>query len=81
MNATAKHDGTGGGGVAMTQPWTATVLTIFPEMFPGPLGHSLAGRALGAGLWKLVARRHPRPSRATSTAPSTMRRSAAAPAW
>jgi tRNA (guanine37-N1)-methyltransferase len=38
----------------MTQPWTATVLTIFPEMFPGPLGHSLAGRALGAGLWKLV---------------------------
>jgi tRNA (guanine37-N1)-methyltransferase len=39
----------------MTQPWTATVLTIFPEMFPGPLGHSLAGRALGAGLWKLDA--------------------------
>ena len=27
-------------------PWTATVLTIFPEMFPGPLGHSLAGKAL-----------------------------------
>ena len=24
--------------------WTATVLTIFPEMFPGPLGHSLAGK-------------------------------------
>lgn len=34
-------------------PWTATVLTIFPEMFPGPLGHSLAGKALGAGLWRL----------------------------
>ena len=33
--------------------WTATVLTIFPEMFPGPLGHSLAGKALGEGLWRL----------------------------
>src|SRR5579885_2826066 len=34
-------------------PWAATVLTIFPEMFPGPLGHSLAGRALGEGIWRL----------------------------
>lgn len=34
-------------------PWTATVLTIFPEMFPGPLGHSLAGRALRDGVWRL----------------------------
>ena len=34
-------------------PWTATVLTIFPEMFPGPLGHSLAGKALREGLWRL----------------------------
>jgi tRNA (guanine37-N1)-methyltransferase len=33
--------------------WTATVLTIFPEMFPGPLGHSLAGKALRDGLWRL----------------------------
>ncbi len=33
--------------------WTATVLTIFPEMFPGPLGHSLAGKALAEGLWRL----------------------------
>ncbi len=33
--------------------WTATVLTIFPEMFPGPLGASLAGRAREAGLWAL----------------------------
>jgi len=33
--------------------WTATVLTIFPEMFPGPLGHSLAGKALQDGLWRL----------------------------
>ena len=29
------------------------VLTLFPEMFPGPLGHSLAGRALGEGIWTL----------------------------
>ncbi|HIJ39051.1 MAG TPA: tRNA (guanosine(37)-N1)-methyltransferase TrmD, partial [Rhodospirillaceae bacterium] len=33
--------------------WTVTVLTLFPEMFPGPLGHSLAGRALKEGLWRL----------------------------
>jgi tRNA (guanine37-N1)-methyltransferase len=33
--------------------WQATVLTIFPEMFPGPLGHSLAGKALAEGLWRL----------------------------
>jgi tRNA (guanine37-N1)-methyltransferase len=37
-------------------PWCATVLTLFPEMFPGPLGVSLAGRALAAGLWALEAR-------------------------
>ncbi len=34
-------------------PWRATVLTLFPEMFPGPLGVSLAGQALAAGLWAL----------------------------
>ncbi|MBV8575787.1 MAG: tRNA (guanosine(37)-N1)-methyltransferase TrmD [Acetobacteraceae bacterium] len=34
--------------------WRATVLTLFPAMFPGPLGHSLAGRALQAGRWSLV---------------------------
>lgn len=40
----------------MSQPrWTARVLTLFPEMFPGPLGHSLAGKALAAGLWSLEA--------------------------
>jgi len=33
--------------------WRASVLTIFPDMFPGPLGMSLAGRALGAGAWSL----------------------------
>ncbi|MDR3486653.1 MAG: tRNA (guanosine(37)-N1)-methyltransferase TrmD [Bradyrhizobium sp.] len=36
--------------------WRATVLTLFPEMFPGPLGVSLAGKALSAGLWALEAR-------------------------
>jgi tRNA (guanine37-N1)-methyltransferase len=40
----------------MTALWRATVLTLFPEMFPGPLGISLAGRALGSGLWALEAR-------------------------
>ena len=33
--------------------WAATVLTLYPEMFPGPLGVSLAGRALEDGLWSL----------------------------
>ncbi len=37
----------------MTAPWTARVLTIFPDMFPGPLGLSLAGKALDEGLWAL----------------------------
>ncbi len=36
-------------------PWRATVLTLFPEMFPGPLGLSLAGQALQAGIWSLAA--------------------------
>ena len=35
--------------------WRASILTIFPEMFPGPLGASLAGKALAAGLWMLEA--------------------------
>jgi tRNA (guanine37-N1)-methyltransferase len=33
--------------------WRATVLTIFPEMFPGALGSSLAGKALAEGRWAL----------------------------
>lgn len=33
--------------------WRASVLTIFPGMFPGPLGQSLAGKALAAGRWTL----------------------------
>jgi tRNA (guanine37-N1)-methyltransferase len=40
--------------MADTPPiWTAKVLTLFPEMFPGPLGLSLAGRALDDGVWRL----------------------------
>ncbi|MFZ1964649.1 MAG: tRNA (guanosine(37)-N1)-methyltransferase TrmD [Roseiarcus sp.] len=36
--------------------FAATILTLFPEMFPGPLGLSLAGDALKRGLWSLTAR-------------------------
>ncbi len=36
--------------------FAATVLTLFPEMFPGPLGASLAGEGLARGLWSLEAR-------------------------
>jgi tRNA (guanine37-N1)-methyltransferase len=36
-------------------PWRATVLTLFPELFPGPLAASLAGEALTRGLWALDA--------------------------
>src|SRR5579871_5332324 len=35
--------------------WRASVLTLFPEMFPGPLGLSLAGKALAEGIWSLQA--------------------------
>lgn len=37
----------------MTQAWTAICLTLFPELFPGPLGVSVTGMALEKGLWKL----------------------------
>jgi len=36
--------------------WSATVLTLFPEMFPGPLGLSLLGKAQAGGLWSLEVR-------------------------
>src|SRR3974390_2734450 len=41
---------------ASTTIWRATVLTLFPEMFPGPLGSSLAGRALQEAIWTLDVR-------------------------
>src|SRR5919107_2777412 len=34
-------------------PFRASVLTLYPDMFPGPLGASLAGRALEEGIWSL----------------------------
>src|SRR6185312_9397992 len=37
----------------MSSDWSATILTLFPEMFPGPLGISLLGKALAGGLWSL----------------------------
>jgi tRNA (guanine37-N1)-methyltransferase len=43
----------------MTDLWmtfATTILTLFPEMFPGSLGHSLAGKALEQGLWSLDVR-------------------------
>ena len=36
--------------------WRATIFTLFPDMFPGPLGFSLAGDALARGLWTLETR-------------------------
>ena len=39
----------------MAVTWRADVLTLYPAMFPGPLGMSLAGRALGEGRWSLTA--------------------------
>jgi tRNA (guanine37-N1)-methyltransferase len=35
------------------RPWTASVLTLFPDMFPGPLASSLAGQALADGRWAI----------------------------
>jgi tRNA (guanine37-N1)-methyltransferase len=43
------------GGTQARAPWRATVLTLFPELFPGPLSASLAGEALKQGLWALEA--------------------------
>jgi tRNA (guanine37-N1)-methyltransferase len=40
----------------MSSSWHATVLTLFPEMFPGPLGISLLGKALAKDLWRLEVR-------------------------
>ena len=48
MSGSAAHDA--------VAPWRATVLTLFPEMFPGPLGHSLSGQALASGVWALATR-------------------------
>lgn len=39
--------------VSAAAPWRASVLTLFPEAFPGPLGLSLIGRSLERGIWSL----------------------------
>ncbi len=39
--------------MSIKNTWTTTVLTIFPDMFPGPLGASLAGKALEQKIWQL----------------------------
>ncbi|HSS14289.1 MAG TPA: tRNA (guanosine(37)-N1)-methyltransferase TrmD [Rhizomicrobium sp.] len=43
-------------GTDLMTSWSATVLTLFPEMFPGPLGISLLGKALEKNLWSLDVR-------------------------
>ena len=65
----------------MTAAWAATVLTLDPEMFPGPLGVSLSGDALGAR--PVVARdgEHPRAWARPPPRASTTRRRAADRAW
>jgi tRNA (guanine37-N1)-methyltransferase len=40
----------------MSSSWSATVLTLFPDMFPGPLGISLLGKALSNNIWSLEVR-------------------------
>jgi len=42
--------------MSKANPWAASVLTLYPEMFPGPLGQSLHGRALEREIWSLEAR-------------------------
>lgn len=37
----------------MANPWFVSILTLFPEIFPGPLGASLVGKALKDGLWRM----------------------------
>ncbi|PZP86055.1 MAG: tRNA (guanosine(37)-N1)-methyltransferase TrmD [Azospirillum brasilense] len=37
----------------MTKPWQATIITLMPDMYPGPLAHSLIGDALARGAWQL----------------------------
>ncbi len=53
MNPPAARRRTTNGVVMRSDAFRAVVLTLFPEMFPGPLGISLAGKALEDGLWSL----------------------------
>ena len=56
MSAPDETGEAGPDATAGAQPWTATVLTLFPEVFPGPLGVSLAGKALDRRVWRLETR-------------------------
>jgi tRNA (guanine37-N1)-methyltransferase len=56
MNGSADQSGmplTGKDGTTDSNNWSAHVLTLYPDMFPGPLGQSLAGRGLEKGAWDL----------------------------
>ena len=60
--------------------WQAVALSIYPEMFPGPLGMSLAGTALKDGAWSLqtwISAIMPM----TNTGPLMMRRLVVVPVW
>jgi tRNA (guanine37-N1)-methyltransferase len=48
-------DDAGPAGMATAAPWRATILTLYPDMFPGPLGQSLSGKAIAEGKWSLDA--------------------------
>ena len=61
--------------------WSATVLTLFPEMFPGPLGISLLGKALANNLWSLEARDIRDHGLGKHRSVDDTRRQAAVPAW
>ncbi|KAF0117074.1 MAG: tRNA (guanine37-N1)-methyltransferase [Rhodospirillaceae bacterium] len=52
-HATGEHSVTVSHGMKPMVPFRVCVLTLFPAMFPGPLGHSLAGRAQAEGRWSL----------------------------
>ncbi len=60
--------------------WRASVLTLYPAMFPGPLGQSLAGRALENGVWSLEVT-NIRDFAQTGTVQWTTRRSAVGLVW
>jgi tRNA (guanine37-N1)-methyltransferase len=53
LRSAPRHEAEHGNEAEYGIMWRATVFTIFPDMFPGPLGKSLAGRALANGTWSL----------------------------
>src|SRR5690606_33876372 len=44
---------TGGGAAGRPMSWRADVITLFPDLFPGPLGASVLGRGMADGIWSL----------------------------